>query len=128
MPAIPPYGISRVSERHNKSPTCEHAPTSERIQMSDKTPERGTPHYDEINRLRRIEGQVRGLQRMIEEDRYCIDILTQIRSVSRALSRVSDSILQRHLRHCVTHAMHSGDQEAVRMKVDEIITVLERAR
>jgi DNA-binding FrmR family transcriptional regulator len=96
--------------------------------MSKEMPQRGTPHHDEINRLRRIEGQVRGLQRMIEEDRYCIDILTQIRSVSRAIDRVADSILQRHLRHCVTHAVHSGDEAAVETKIEEIITVLERAR
>ncbi len=96
--------------------------------MSEEKPQRGTPHHDEINRLRRIEGQVRGLQRMIQEDQYCIDILTQIRSVSRALDRVSDSILQRHLRHCVTHAVHSGDEGTVETKIEEIITVLERAR
>jgi len=91
-------------------------------------PERGTPHHDEIRRLRRIEGQVRGLQRMIEQDRYCIDILTQIRSVSRALRRVGDSILSRHLRHCVADAMGSGDPEARDARIEEVLTVLERGR
>lgn len=88
----------------------------------------GTAHHDEITRLRRIEGQVRGLQRMIEGDRYCIDILTQIRSVSRALQRVSDSILSRHLQHCVAEAMESGDAELRSSRIQEVLKVLERGR
>ncbi len=88
----------------------------------------GTPHHDEIHRLRRIEGQVRGLQRMIDEDRYCVDILTQVRSVSRALQRVSDAILSRHLRHCVAEAMESGDAAQRSARIDEVLTVLERGR
>lgn len=96
--------------------------------MAPEKPERGTPHHDELARLRRIEGQVRGLQRMIEEDRYCIDILTQIRSVTRALYKVSDSVLERHLHHCVAGALKSGDAAEKEQKLQEVITVLERAR
>ncbi len=96
--------------------------------MPAPKPERGTPHYDELNRLRRIEGQVRGLQRMIEEDRYCIDILTQVRSVRAALARVSDSVLERHLNHCVAHALTSGSPAEKKAKLAEVITVIERAR
>ncbi len=91
-------------------------------------PERGTAHHDEIRRLRRIEGQVRGLQRMITEDRYCIDILTQIRSVQRALQRVNDSILRRHLRHCVLDAARSGDDAVRDARLQEVMEVLERGR
>lgn len=96
--------------------------------MSTTKPERGTPHHDEFNRLRRIEGQVRGLQRMIEQDRYCIDILTQIRSVRAALGRVSDSILRRHLQHCVAHALTSANSKERDTKLDEVLSVIEKAR
>jgi DNA-binding FrmR family transcriptional regulator len=62
-----------------------------------------------VNRLRRIEGQVRGLQKMVDEERYCADILTQVASVQEALRGVSRSLLQNHLRHCATAAIRSGD-------------------
>jgi len=92
------------------------------------SPSRGAPHHDEIRRLRRIEGQVRGLQRMIEEDRYCIDILTQMRSAQRALQRVNDSILERHLLHCVVQAAESGSPQVRDERVREVMQVLERGR
>ena len=88
----------------------------------------GVPHHDEIGRLRRIEGQVRGLQRMIEDDRYCIDILTQMRSAQRALQRVNDSILERHLLHCVIQAAESGSSRVRNKRVREVMQVLERGR
>ena len=87
-----------------------------------------TTHADEFKRLRRIEGQIRGLQRMIREDRYCIDILTQLRSAQRALERVSDSILERHMRHCVVEAMRSGDPLSQETRLKEVMSVLDRAR
>ncbi len=96
--------------------------------MTPSKPERGTPHYEELNRLRRIEGQVRGLQRMIEEDRYCIDIITQVRSVRAALARVSDSVLERHLNHCVARAFTSGSRKEKEAKLQEVLAVIERAR
>lgn len=65
-----------------------------------------------LRRLRRIEGQVRGLQRMIDEDKYCIDILTQISAATRALQAVSLSLLDEHLRHCVTDAIAEGGANA----------------
>jgi DNA-binding FrmR family transcriptional regulator len=77
-------------------------------------------------RLRRIEGQVRGLTRMIDEDRYCIDIVTQIAAVRAALRRVEQEILRDHVGHCVEHAIASGDRAAQRRKVSELIAVLER--
>lgn len=93
----------------------------------NETP-KGAEHRKEINRLRRIEGQVRGIQRMVEDDRYCIDILTQLRSVQRALQRVNDAILERHLRHCVLEAAGSGDAAARDALVGEILEALERGR
>ncbi|MDA2806925.1 metal-sensitive transcriptional regulator [Nocardiopsis suaedae] len=65
-----------------------------------------------INRLRRIEGQVRGLQRMVEDDNYCIDILTQTAAVNKALRSFALSMLDEHLKHCVGHAVASGGEEA----------------
>lgn len=68
-----------------------------------------------LKRLRRIEGQVRGLQKMVEEGRYCADILTQISSVQEALRSVSRELMRNHLRHCATHAIHKGKTEAAQM-------------
>jgi DNA-binding FrmR family transcriptional regulator len=65
-----------------------------------------------LRRLRRIEGQVRGLQRMIEEDKYCIDILTQVSAATRALQAVALGLLEEHLGHCVTEAVAQGGDEA----------------
>lgn len=67
---------------------------------------------DYLKRLRRIEGQARGLQRMVEEDKYCIDILTQVSAITKALQAVSLSLLDEHLNHCVLEAAKSGGPEA----------------
>lgn len=72
-----------------------------------------TEHKDDhLRRLKRIEGQIRGLQRMIEADEYCIDILTQISAATRALQAVSIGLIDEHLRHCVTDAIAEGGQTA----------------
>jgi DNA-binding FrmR family transcriptional regulator len=81
-----------------------------------------------VKRLNRIEGQVRGLARMVEEDRYCIDIVTQLGAVSAALRKVEEQILRDHVAHCVEHAIASGDKREQRQKVAELMEVLERAR
>jgi DNA-binding FrmR family transcriptional regulator len=78
-------------------------------------------------RLSRIEGQVRGLARMIDEDRYCIDIVTQISAVRAALRRAEEEILRDHVAHCVEHAIASGNKKDQRQKVAEIMDVLGRA-
>ena len=78
-------------------------------------------------RFNRIEGQVRGLSRMIEEDRYCIDIVTQISAVRAALRRAEEEILRDHVGHCVEHAIASGDKKDQRRKISEIIEVLGRS-
>jgi DNA-binding FrmR family transcriptional regulator len=81
-----------------------------------------------LKRLSRIEGQVRGLSRMVEEDRYCIDIVTQIAAVRAALAKVEEDILQDHISHCVEHAIASGDAHEQRKKVAELMEVLGRTR
>jgi CsoR family transcriptional regulator, copper-sensing transcriptional repressor len=80
---------------------------------------------DYLNRLRRIEGQVRGLQRMITEDEYCIDVLTQIASVSKALQGVGLGLLDEHLRHCVADAVRADDDQGAE-KVHEAVAAVER--
>jgi DNA-binding FrmR family transcriptional regulator len=81
-----------------------------------------------LKRLGRIEGQVRGLARMVEEDRYCIDIVTQISAVRAALRRVEEEILRDHVSHCVEHAIASGDAREQRKKIAELMEVLGRAQ
>jgi DNA-binding FrmR family transcriptional regulator len=78
-------------------------------------------------RLQKIEGQVRGLARMVEDDRYCIDIVTQIGAVRAALRRAEEEILKDHVAHCVEHAIASGDKRDQRRKIAELMNVLERA-
>ncbi len=74
-------------------------------------------------RLRRIEGQVRGLQKMVDEDRYCADILTQISSVHEALRAVGRELMRNHLKHCATSAIRTGDVEAESM-YDELVEMM----
>ena len=80
-----------------------------------------------LNRLRRIEGQVRGVARMLEEDRYCIDVLTQLQAIRAALTRVETEMLKDHLDHCIETAIVSGDATEQRKKAGELIELLERA-
>jgi DNA-binding FrmR family transcriptional regulator len=77
--------------------------------------------------LNRIEGQVRGLARMVEEDRYCIDIVTQIAAVRAALRRVEEQVLRDHIDHCVRHAIASGSKAEQEEKVAELMEVLSRS-
>jgi DNA-binding FrmR family transcriptional regulator len=79
-----------------------------------------------VKRLHRIEGQVRGIERMVEDDRYCIDILTQIAAVSTALDAVALKILDEHVRHCVAGALASGDAEDAARKADELLAAVQR--
>ena len=80
-----------------------------------------------LKRLKRIEGQVRGLCRMVEEDRYCIDIVTQISAVRAALRRAEEEILRDHVAHCVEGAIASGNQAEQRRKIAELMNVVSRA-
>jgi CsoR family transcriptional regulator, copper-sensing transcriptional repressor len=80
-----------------------------------------------LKRLNRIAGQVRGLARMVEEDRYCIDIVTQISAVRAALRRVEEEILRDHVSHCVEDAIISGNRAEQRRKIAELMHVVARA-
>jgi CsoR family transcriptional regulator, copper-sensing transcriptional repressor len=77
-------------------------------------------------RLHRIEGQVRGIERMVEDDRYCIDILTQISAVNTALESLALKVLEDHVNHCVADAIASGDSEAASKKTEELLTAVQR--
>jgi DNA-binding FrmR family transcriptional regulator len=79
-----------------------------------------------IKRLHRIEGQVRGLERMVEEDRYCIDVLTQVSAVTTALESLALRILDDHVQHCVADAFASGDQAAAQEKSRELLEAVQR--
>jgi len=78
-------------------------------------------------RLRRVEGQVRGIAGMVEADRYCIDVVTQLAAVRAALRRIEEEVIRDHAAHCVADAIRSGDPDEQRRKVDELIEVLGRA-
>lgn len=80
-----------------------------------------------LKRLNRIEGQVRGLSKMIADDRYCIDVVTQIAAVQAALRKVEEEVLRDHVAHCVEHAIASGDADEQRRKVAELMDVFGRS-
>ena len=79
-----------------------------------------------VKRLRRIEGQVRGIEKMVEDDRYCIDIITQISAVTTALESLALRILDDHVEHCVADALASGDQAAAQEKSRELLAAVQR--
>ena len=85
-----------------------------------------TTHREQVARLKRIEGQIRGIQRMIEEERYCIDILHQLQAIEAAVKVVEANILKKHLQHCVGDAVKSGSEREQDAKLDEIIRLLFR--
>jgi DNA-binding FrmR family transcriptional regulator len=79
-----------------------------------------------LSRLSRIEGQVRGVARMVEEERYCIDVLDQVQAIKAALKKVEDQILKDHSAHCVAHAIKSGDVSDQKKKFDELVELFAR--
>jgi len=85
-------------------------------------------HEDNLVALRRIEGQVRGVQRMIENHKYCIDILNQIYAVKGALAKVEEKILEKHFQHCVTEAVKGTSQKEKQQKLDEILKLIHQTR
>jgi len=80
-----------------------------------------------LNRLRRIEGQARGIQKMVEEERYCADVLVQVASVQEALRGVSRELLRNHLKHCATEAIRSGDPAQAEAMYDELMELVARS-
>lgn len=107
---------------HHAGCACGAHDESEGRKAVAVDPERKTRN---IQRLRRIEGQVRGLQRMVEEDRYCADIMTQISSVHEALRSVGRELMRNHLRHCAASAIQAGEEEAEAM-YDELVDLMYR--
>ena len=94
---------------------------------SDNATHGYAPHKDQLlKRLARIEGQVRGIARMIEDDRYCIDILTQLGAVDTALEAVALKVLEDHVEHCVAGALGSGDAEQANEKAAELLEAVQR--
>jgi len=85
-------------------------------------------HNENMSALKRIEGQVRGVQRMIEQRKYCIDILNQILAVRGALARVEENILEKHFQHCVSDAVHGVSEEEKQIKLDEILKLIKQTR
>jgi CsoR family transcriptional regulator, copper-sensing transcriptional repressor len=81
-----------------------------------------------MDRLRRIEGQVRGVQKMVEEDRYCMDVLAQTRAIVAALQKTEDLVMQQHLQTCVVDAFRSNDPEQRNEKIEEVMSVLSKFR
>ena len=79
-----------------------------------------------VKRLHRIEGQVRGIEKMVEDDRYCIDVLTQISAVNTALESLAFKILDEHVRHCVAGALTSGDEADAQAKTEELLEAVQR--
>ena len=81
-------------------------------------------HRETLNALSRVEGQVRGVKRMIEQEEYCIDILTQLHAVRAALDKVGRQILRKHIEHCVVQAIQGGDARDRHEKIEQIINIL----
>jgi DNA-binding FrmR family transcriptional regulator len=90
--------------------------------------EENPDHQDNMVALRRIEGQVRGVQRMIKDRQYCVDILNQIHAVKGALARVEEKILLKHFQHCVTTAIMGSSEREKQQKLDEIFKLINQTR
>ena len=110
-----------VSKKRSESPTHE-IHSHDRLSLSAEERKRL------IDRLRRVEGQVRGLQRMVDEGRYCADILTQISAVQASLRGAADQVLEGHLRHCVTDAIRSGDPASAEAMYRELTGLFSKYR
>ena len=87
-----------------------------------------TSHQEQLPALKRIEGQVKGIQRMIDDKRYCVDIITQIHSIVGALYRVENNIFRKHIDGCVVHALKGKSESEKDKKIDEIISLIQRFR
>ena len=86
-----------------------------------------TRHDETLNRLARVQGQVRGIRRMVEEGEYCVDIITQIQAAQSALGAIGKRILRKHMDHCVAEAMRGKSKKEADIKIDELMTVLKRS-
>ena len=111
----------RFSSRHVASAGCACAIGSEPRKAVAVDPELKTAN---LKRLRRIEGQVRGLQKMVEEDRYCADIITQVASVQEALRGVARNLMRNHLHHCAAKALRNGKKAESEAMFDELLEII----
>lgn len=96
---------------------------SDEVEKHPVTPRTNAEKQAVVNRMKRIEGQVRGIQKMIEEDRYCVDVLVQISAIDAALKKVGFSLMERHTKHCVSHAVKSGEGNEA---IDELMEVMKQ--
>jgi DNA-binding FrmR family transcriptional regulator len=87
---------------------------------------KATTHKETLNRLSRIAGQVNGIKRMVEEEKYCIDIITQVQAARSALRSVELQILEKHMHHCVSDAFQSGSKKESNEKLDELLRVMKK--
>jgi len=87
-----------------------------------------TTHQEQLQFLRKVEGQIRGIQRMIEEKRYCVDIITQIHSIIGALKRIENEIFKKHINGCVLSALKEGTESERQKKIDEVMKLLAKFR
>jgi DNA-binding FrmR family transcriptional regulator len=87
---------------------------------------KGTTHKENLTALKRIEGQVKGIQRMIEEEKYCVDIVNQVHAAIQAMHRVSEKIFQAHLEHCVIDALKNKSEKEKSIKIDEVMKIIRR--
>ena len=85
-----------------------------------------TTHEESLNRLARIEGQIRGIQRMVKDQAYCVDIITQIQAATSALRAVGRKVLQKHIEHCVADTLKGKRPSDINQKIDEIMNILRR--
>ena len=115
----PNAALRLASTRNRRRALASYTPIGYQRRMHDRT------HI--LNRLKRIEGQVRGLASMIEDERYCIDVLTQLRAVRAALVRVETAMLKDHLAHCIEDAIVGGSASEQRRKAAELIELVGRS-
>jgi len=94
--------------------------------MSKKRKPEKTTHMENLNRLARIEGQIRGIRRMVEDQAYCVDIITQIQAATSALRAVGRKVLQKHIEHCIADTLKSKRPSDINEKIDELMSVLKR--
>ena len=114
-----PKSAARHSARHSNGRCACDAHETRKAVAVDPAIKAANRH-----RLRRIEGQIRGLQKMVEEDRYCADIITQIASVQEALRGVARNLMRNHLHHCATKALRSGKREETEAMYDELLELI----
>ena len=119
-------GAMALLQRLRRHELAAPAPLPERARVSAQAVGHGTTRDAIGKRLRRIEGQVRGIERMVDEERYCIDILTQIGAAMTALENVGLKVLDDHVSHCVAGALASGDEAEARAKTDELLAAVQR--